>query len=80
MLLKDKNPTEVVVLRSVSDRIPFAARSDSVRSPIRFRTGSDRIAYASGEYLWGIVGKNETLRNQNHNYTLKSRNFTQAKP
>lgn len=41
MLLKDKNPTEVVVLRSESDQIAFGVRSDSVRGPIRFRTAPD---------------------------------------
>ena len=45
MLLKDKNPTEVVVLRSGSDRIAFGVRSDCVRSLIRFRTMPDHIAF-----------------------------------
>ncbi len=36
-----------VVLRSPSDRIPFAVRSDSVRRPIRFRPPPDRIASAA---------------------------------
>ena len=35
-----------VVLRSPSDRIPSAVRSDSVRRPIRFRSPSDRIPSA----------------------------------
>ena len=51
MLLKDKNPTEVVVLRSESDQIAFGVRSDSVRGPIRLRSGSDRIADANGGNL-----------------------------
>ena len=41
MLLKDKNPTEVVVLRSESDQIAYGVRSDCVRGLIRFRTVSD---------------------------------------
>ena len=45
MLLKNKNPTEVVVLRSESDQIAFGVRSDCVRDPIRLRTRSDQIAY-----------------------------------
>ena len=45
MLLKDKNPTEVVVLRSESDQIAFGVRSDSVRRPIRLRSESDQIAF-----------------------------------
>ena|GEM_PF-1364479 len=36
-----------VVLRSPSDRIPSAVRSDSVRRPIRFRPPSDRIPSAA---------------------------------
>ena len=36
-----------VVLRSPSDRIPFAVRSDSVRRPIRFRPPSDQIPSAA---------------------------------
>ena len=35
-----------IVLRSPSDRIPSAVRSDSVRRPIRFRPPSDRIPSA----------------------------------
>ena len=35
----------VIVSRTVSDRVPFAARSDSVRRPIRFRTPSDQIPF-----------------------------------
>ena len=36
-----------VVLRSPSDRIPSAVRSDSVRRPIRFRPPSDQIPSAA---------------------------------
>ena len=36
-----------VVLRSPSDRIPSAVRSDSVRRPIGFRPPSDRIPSAA---------------------------------
>ena len=35
-----------IVLRSPSDRIPSAVRSDSVRRPIRFRSPSDQIPSA----------------------------------
>ena len=35
-----------IVLRSPSNRIPSAVRSDSVRRPIRFRSPSDRIPSA----------------------------------
>ena len=60
MLLKDKNPTEVVVLRSGSDQIAFGVRSDCVRSPIRFRSVYDRIVFGvrsdcvrcKGDVLW----------------------------
>lgn len=45
MLLKDKNPTEVVVLRSGSDQIAFGVRSDCVRGLIRFRTMPDQIPF-----------------------------------
>ena len=34
----------VIVSRTPPDRIPYAARSDSVRRPIRFRTGDDGVA------------------------------------
>ena len=34
----------VIVSRSVSDRVPYAARSDSVRRPIGFRSGDDGVA------------------------------------
>ena len=34
----------VIVSRTESDRIPYAARSDSVRRPIRFRSGDDGVA------------------------------------
>ena len=36
----------VIVLSSPSDRIPFAARSDSVRRPIGFRSPSNQIPFA----------------------------------
>ena len=35
----------VIVSRTVSDRIPYAARSGSVRRPIGFRTPPDQIPY-----------------------------------
>ena len=35
----------VIVSRTVSDRVPYAAQSDSVRRPIRFRPPSDRVAF-----------------------------------
>ena len=35
----------VIVSRTVSDRVPYAARSDSVRRLIRFRTPPDQIPY-----------------------------------
>lgn len=47
MLLKDTNPTEVVVLRSESDQIAFGVRSDCVRSLIRLRSAPDQIPYAA---------------------------------
>ena len=37
----------VIVLRSPSDRIPSAVRSDSVRRPIRLRSPPDRIPFAA---------------------------------
>ena len=35
----------VIVSRTVSDRIPYAVRSDSVRRPIGLRSVSDRIPF-----------------------------------
>ena len=35
----------VIVSRTPPDRIPYAARSDSVRRPIGFRTPPDQIPY-----------------------------------
>ena len=35
----------VIVSRSVSNRVAFAVRSDSVRRPIGFRPVSDRIPF-----------------------------------
>ena len=54
MLLKDKNPTEVVVLRSAPDQIAFGVRSDCVRSLIRFRTVPDQIPYGAKEMCCGF--------------------------
>ena len=33
-------------LRTVSDQIAYAARSDCVRGPIGLRSGSDQVPYA----------------------------------
>ena len=35
----------VIVSRTVPDRVPYGARSDSIRRPIRFRTPPDRIPF-----------------------------------
>ena len=48
-----------VVLRSPSDRIPSAVRSDSVRRPIRFRPPSDQIPSAA---RWKSLIKKLALR------------------
>ena len=46
-LLLPQTSTSVIVFRTPPDRIPYAARSDSVRRPIRFRPPSDQIPYAT---------------------------------
>ena len=48
-----------VVLRSPSDRIPSATRSDSVRRPIRFRSPPDQIPSAA---RWKSLIKKLALR------------------
>ncbi|MCI5989155.1 MAG: hypothetical protein MRZ33_09995 [Prevotella sp.] len=44
---KSLNSLETIVgFRTPPDQIPYAARSDSVRRPIRFRSPFDQIPYA----------------------------------
>ena len=74
--------------RTPPDQIPYATRSDFVRRPIRFRTLPDQISYATRSdsvrkpvRSRGDLGrKTITLFGKNHNFTLKSRNFTPSKP
>lgn len=53
-----KSARKVIVPRTESDQIAFGIRSDCVRSPIRFRTVSDWVAYGDGGEGWGFVEQN----------------------
>lgn len=54
MLLKEKNPAEVVVLRSAPDQIAFGVRSDSVRCTIGLCSVYDQIVYGAKEMCCGF--------------------------